>query len=525
METKICRKCRNRKPVDSLVKLNSRWFCKDEDNCHWHVSGQPKTIETVSDRLDVIVDVLDNVESQIETLKKDKKIAAQVIEHRQVSKKGVVITSAQNNTLVHLEFFDALLNYCQAKDYELLVIPYTYLKTQETTRIEDPDYDVAYAPILKSYLCPNKIEFGSFIIQADLNLRPTTLNPLSGLESLTMGKSSIFGHPQIAALSLATPAGQQPCLLHTTGAVTHKNYRQQPTGKKAEFHHVFGAIVLEQKDDNTHCRVLNAFDEDGSFVDLGIKYWANGNTTRVKTEALVMGDIHVGSTSKSVLKATDEMLSYFKPEHLVIHDMFDGASINPHEDHNPFAKFHRSFDTVAQEIDANIDFLINYSAKVDRVIVVASNHNDFLYRWLMRSDWRELDKNSASIYLALAQVVITSQSSNAIASILKPSVPENVQFLEIDESYPISKIECGFHGHTGANGGKGSPKTFSKQGFKTITGHVHHRSITRGNMTAGTSTDLVLGYTKGFSNWSHTHVVIYEGGKRQQIQMYDGAWR
>jgi hypothetical protein len=513
MQTKICRKCRNSQAVVDLNQKGNRWFCKDKDTCRWQQRGKKRAVGEQS-----------AVEQLVNKEEPPKKLPFQVISDRVLTKKGVVVTAAQNNTQVAHEFLNSLLSYCNYKNYELVVIPYTYLKTQETTHIEDPDYDVAYDPALSSYLCPNKLHFGSFIIQADLNLRPTTANPLTGLENLTEGRHSIFGHPKITSKPLATPKGVEAIVMHTTGAVTQRNYRQQPTGKKAEFHHSFGAVILEQSGDRTIHRSINA-NNDGSFIDLGINYNADGSTSRCKVAGLVMGDIHVGSTSKTVLSATDEMIEYFKPEHLVLHDLFDGCTINHHEEHNPFAKFHRPWNTLNEEVNANIAFLQTYAAKVEKVIVVASNHNDFLYRWLQRTDWRLLDAQTAILYLVLAQLTITSKSTNTIAEFLKLKVAANIKFLNLDESYKIADIECGNHGHAGANGARGSTKTMARQAFKSVTSHIHYLSIDNGNTTAGTSTDLDLGYTKGFSNWQQGHVVIYDGGKRQQLLIHEGIWR
>ena len=514
--SKVCRRCQERKPLETLLAKGNRWYC--EVPCKWAKKIRPTKEQ--DDALDELVVIGQEIEE--EEIVKEK---FQPIEDRDIGNVlGVVVTSAQNNTSVNRLFLEALKNYCNHHQYALLVIPYTYKRTEEVNSYEDMNYDVAYAEELRSYLCPNKINFGSYTIQADLNLRPTTLNPLTSVQSLTEGRHSIFGHPIIDATALATPKGKDAIVLHTTGAVTRHNYRQQPAGKKAEFHHTYGAVVVHKTaTGRTVHRLLNA-DDDGSFIDLCERYSAaNTSPTRVELSAIVMGDIHDGHTAPCVIEATDEMIDMYQPEKIVLHDLSDGSTINHHEEKNPFAKFGVPFSSLQVELDSNCKRIDHYAWLVDQVVVVASNHNDFLNRWLQRADWRELDKATAKLYLELANLTIDGKTANTFGLYAQDQVKDNVTFLSLDESYEIAGIECGFHGHTGANGGKGSPVTFSKQAFKSVTGHIHYFSIKKGHMTAGTSTGA-MSYCKGFSNWQKGHVFIYPNGKRQQILIHEDGW-
>jgi hypothetical protein len=89
----------------------------------------------------------------------------------------------------------------------------------------------------------------------------------------------------------------------------------------------------------------------------------------------------------------------------------------------------------------------------------------------------------------------------------------------------VEGIECGLHGHYGANGGKGGLKSFARIGVKTITAHAHTPGIEEGAYRVGTSTKLTRGYTHGPSSWLQTHCLIYPNGKRTLINIIDGKWR
>src|SRR5690606_27759208 len=102
---------------------------------------------------------------------------------------------------------------------------------------------------------------------------------------------------------------------------------------------------------------------------------------------------------------------------------------------------------------------------------------------------------------------------------------EGVRFLREDESFVVVDIEKGMHGHLGANGARGTPKTFTRAGAKSTTGHTHTAQIIDGAYVAGTTSKMDMGYNKGLSSWSHSHVVTLPNGKRQVITMHNGKWR
>ena len=106
------------------------------------------------------------------------------------------------------------------------------------------------------------------------------------------------------------------------------------------------------------------------------------------------------------------------------------------------------------------------------------------------------------------------------------TITENpdIQCLHMDESFTLGDIECGFHGHRGPNGARGTVKNLSLLGVKIITGHGHSPGIEGPHYRTGTSTVLRLEYTEGPSSWLNSHVVVYANGKRSLINIIDGEW-
>ena len=444
-------------------------------------------------------------------------------QHLEVKKsKKYVITSAQNNTVVDKKALKSLESYCKINDAELVVIPFRYRNpTTPSEALKDIwyDYDVIKYLVNQRFTILDKV-----VVFADVSTSPTAVNPLSGMDAMSKGMSAVFAHPQISLKALSTSRNDLPALLHTTGCITEMNYSQSKAGKKGEFHHTIGAIVIEQDDDLFHSRHVTMCD-DGSFVDLGVEYSPDGSVNDCDIEALVLGDIHVGSHCPVNQKAVNEILANRNVKRVVLHDVFDGDSINHHEEHNPFSKFRKKFNHLGHELESVSRYLDNMAGKCDELVIVDSNHNDFLQRWIQRVDWRELTATEAKIYLALATKIVETGTGNIFSMVMEETTQsDNITFLQLDESYKVHEIELGMHGHKGAKGGRGSAKTFNNSGSKSITGHTHAPGIEKGNVSVGTSTKLFVGYNTGLNDWLNSHCFVYANGKRQLFHVIEGRY-
>ena len=103
-------------------------------------------------------------------------------------------------------------------------------------------------------------------------------------------------------------------------------------------------------------------------------------------------------------------------------------------------------------------------------------------------------------------------------------------FRRADMSYLICDdahggIECGMHGHLGANGGRGNIRSFARMGRRANIGHSHTAGIVEGIWQSGTSSLLDLEYNIGMSSWSHSDILTYANGKRAMITMSGGKYK
>jgi hypothetical protein len=336
---------------------------------------------------------------------------------------------------------------------------------------------------------------------------------------------------------IPTPHQRLPKILTTTGAVTVKNYTDSGAGKKGEFHHVIGAVVIELADSGRfHLRHINAR-ADGAFCDLDKAYYPDGSVKAAGDyPGLFLGDAHPAFADPIVVAATFDkqgLVERLNPKILCFNDSMDSYSITAHHLGNPFikvAKRESKRDDVRQEVKNTIDWIIEKTGN-RQAVIVPSNHDDMLSRWIKRADWKEETPNE-EFYLetALAMLRGTKMTKNGVMTpdpfqywINKRQVP-NILALHRNQSFTIAGIECGLHGHEGPNGARGSLKNLSKLGVKVISGHSHTPGIEAGHYKAGTMTYLSLEYTGPVSSWLNAHVSIDPMGKRHIHICIDGRF-
>lgn len=206
---------------------------------------------------------------------------------------------------------------------------------------------------------------------------------------------------------------------------------------------------------------------------------------------------------------------------MILHDVFDGMSVNHHELKNPFLLLERERNgelSLAKEID----YMNKWFEERTRYnfVSVASNHNDFLDRWLMSNDWRT--SINKELYLKLAALKVQHPDKSIISTLL--SEFSNVKSIEYGDSYRLNDIELALHGDRGSNGSRGSANQFKSLNTKTVTAHTHSPSRQLGSVVAGTSTKLDLGYNKGLCGWMQSDVIIYPNGKTAIVNFINGKF-
>lgn len=452
-----------------------------------------------------------------------------------------VVTCAQNNTNVHEEFLASLRTYCAHNDAELVVIPLLY--RNPTSPDEDKRDEQWWDFRLNPYYFAGRQRVGDLVdIYADVKLQPTRSAPTSGMEGFAGMHSTVVGHPKLQLRTVPAPSGKMPKILTSTGAVTLENYSQSALGKISEWHHTFGATLIELDGSRFHLRQLNADKTTGEFTDLTKRYTPTGVAEAPQPFALVMGDTHVDFIDPLVEAATfgrGGIVETLNPQNLIWHDLVDGYSVNPHHKNDPFivlAKHNAKRHVAQDELLRALNYVVEHTPEGAASHIVASNHDDFFRRWMRDNpDWTKIHPDNVPFWHAtlgkmLAGLKIDSSGARYPSPLLAWAKQEfrgrtNIHCLDIDESLAFDGIEFCMHGDRGPNGARGSAKNLRRIGVKSVIGHSHSPCIDEGCYQVGTSTNLRLEYNSGPSGWLNTHCIVYADGKRSLINIIEGAWK
>jgi hypothetical protein len=295
--------------------------------------------------------------------------------------------------------------------------------------------------------------------------------------------------------SVPTPGTKLPKLLYTTGAITIPQYSDSKAGKKGEFHHVLGALVVESGS-KFHIRQISA-QSNGAFIDLDKKYTPQGIEDAPPPAAFIMGDLHAVRADPANLGACHDIIDKLKPRRLVLHDSLDFQSASHHNDFfERFRLFHQGKSDVMQELRLTCD-VIDALADKAKTHIITSNHDEHLYKWL-ESHQSGLDVQNALIYHQLkaemlAEIIDKGRCPEPLELAARKMMRNKAQFTR-HESLQIHSIECGYHGDKGPNGARGNANGFDRIGVKTVIGHSHTPRIVGGCYQTGTSSVLDLGY-------------------------------
>ena len=449
------------------------------------------------------------------------------------NKKRFIITWAQNNTPVHSGFLKNIEAYADYINADIHVIAGRY-KNPTSIWSQNQEQEENWDGKVIKYLDANRHDIHEFVsILSDIKIQPTAVNPMTGLQALSGVNSCVFGSPKVQLEMIPVLEGCRPKMMLTTGSITKKNYTDSKAGKTGDFHHTFGFVIVEIKDDEIFfTRQVTADDKTGNFSDLYFRV-ENGLIKELdKVSAIVLGDIHYGHHDQTVLDSTMVLMDKLVPKHVILHDVFDGNSISHHEMKDPFIQYGKEIagtNDLEKEVENMLTGLQAFE-KYDNVVVVRSNHDDFLDRWLKNEDWKKQPtfKNSR-LYMRYSDLLLEQYGRDpysvkgVIPSIINERFPK-FKTLGRSESYRVKDWELGQHGDIGSNGSRGSLLQFRRLNTKIVVGHYHSPGRKDGAIAVGTSTKLRVGYNKGASTWLQSHIIIHTDGRAQHINFINGEF-
>ena len=469
--------------------------------------------------------------------------------------RNFIFTGAQNDALLHEEFWANLLAYAEFLNAEIVVGPWTY-ETQWWA--ENDPQSRTYAPELTPYLCFGQMKIGdNFVFCGEMNTLPTASKPISDLVTYSRGRWAVFPHAkrQLKSVPSDDPNVQAHQVM-TSGACTRPKIIPRKAGVKSIFHQICGATVVQFDDEgDIFCRQITA-GEDGAFYDLDA-HVANGEvTTGHRVRAMTCADIHVRKMDQlnamavfgwdmrgNVAKYQNSMVDVLNPEHIIFHDVFDNEARNHHHQHDNAYSYEmaiRGRDSVEGEVDQCGDFL-KRSCGEDRLIIIAEGNHDLALEKYVREGRYRNDGTNIRFGLQLEDAYLGYVEERSYAldnelplpkfSLLEyairtkfPELGDKIEWCVDGQSRLIDGIQVGNHGFRGPNGAKGSVAGFARAGRKMSIGDKHSPEIDEGVYVAGVM-NLRHGYNKGLSGWAVTQTIQYQDGKRSLVTLQKGKWR
>lgn len=481
----------------------------------WAEENDPKAFENVIDESIFTPQRLKSLQSNVKKFKR------------------FVITTAVVGCPVHEGFLESIKTYCKHKDAMLLVLP-------SEDRASGDNWNLDHR-LDRDSIVFSDVKLNSNMFICSIKTSAKQIDPTTGLDRIGQRNGSfIYASPKQRLKFMPVSNVKYPHAEMTTGAITLPKYFQIREGVRnpymsertayiANHDHVMGAIIVEIEDDNKyHFRQIQA-DSRGAFVDLA-DFYNGSKISKLYAEGLSMGDWHSGETDPTAVKAWKEVIALVKPTTLFVHDGFNGLSINHHERDRQIRRAilaKKGLLNLESELSAlarDLDDMASW-AGIKKIVIVKSNHDIFLDRWLDDGAYVD-DPYNYDMGVTLAKAMVDGKNPLRHAvEMLGLKAKDKMRWLSMDEDYFIARIQCGAHGHKGPKGSRGSLAGMEKSYGLSVTGHAHGPEILRGAWQNGTSSLLKLSYNEGASDWVHSSTIIYPNGMRQLINSFDGNWR
>lgn len=445
-----------------------------------------------------------------------------------------LITSAQANVRPNNRLLQSMETYAGEREADMTILPMIGKNASEDWRQLHrafDDYPVQYGSLMLN----DSIQIEQF------HVKPQAVDPSTGLRRFAQReRTQVFASPKQRMTAIPDASREHTKFLVTTGAVTMPNYstgddnlaERRRLGSIARRDHEFGALVVETLGNKGYFMRHVRSGNRGAFIDLGTRYDGKEVEEGIRPDAMVLGDWHSGRTDPDVLDGTLDMIDTLKPKKVFLHDFFDGHSVSHHVEKQPITQqLLQQEDLGHTSLEAELaqcrDELIDLASRTDEVVVVMSNHHEFLWRWLNEGRFMQSPKNMRFGF-KLASHMAEKDENDPVEHGIKMigDIPKNIRFLKRTDSVKVRGYELGAHGDKGVGYGYGSITSKENDFGKSISGHVHKAEKQRQTHTVGTMLPRDMYYMRGSpSAWTNSHAVIYPDGSVQHLFLENGLWR
>jgi len=293
--------------------------------------------------------------------------------------------------------------------------------------------------------------------------------------------------------------------------------------------HVMGGVIVEISNRKEfHFRQTQA-NTKGEFIDLGVRYFPNGKTAKVRTN-FYSGDWHAGFTDSEAVSGFEKLANDIEIEDFYVGDFFDGYSISHHHEGMPLrkaAKYRMGRGSLIKEIrNGGVDINWIHATIKGTIFMIKGNHDEVMDRYLLEARYAKDEQNHydalefARWYLDGDKVL---QKAYEKYGDLKH--PERIVWLTRKDEIKVGGREVAQHGDKGANGAKGSMLSIEKAYGSAIVAHTHSPAILRNIIRVGTMSRMDMEYNDGPSSWVWAGALFYDDGSTQITNFVNGDYK
>lgn len=417
-----------------------------------------------------------------------------------------IITSITKGVLHNDKLLKSLENLASDKNAKLIIaqIDYTYDKHENWF-----DYK------LDKYYIDGDCHLNGNTVITSIPVNPSIKYPLSAFRDIYHGLNVIVPFPAMHYETRPAMLGETVNHITTTMSIADVIYKDNKGGNIAKNKTKLGAIYLDG-----HKSTQLEFDGDG--VCLYGDYYTKDGKSKMNASAVVFGDSHLARELDIITDKRTVLCELLNPEYLCHHDIYDHQSESHHlTTRSRISNFINDTDDVESEL-SYVGYYLRENFSKYKNVIVGSNHNDHLDRWLNEYNPRGNNVKNNKIYHHLWHLILDREEYQKLGALqiwLKEKFNDvKCIFPSRNERFLINDIDVAHHGDVGVNGSRGATQ-FIKHGIKSVVGHTHSPLIANDTWWVGCS-NRSASYAKGYSTWDICDVIIYENGTRQYI-FYD----
>ena len=445
--------------------------------------------------------------------------------------KRFLVTTAVAGKKCNKLLLNSMLNYCERKDAIILVLPSQDVFNRKSA------FSFELDPILKNdriRVVYEDLYLNDNIMLSDIKISAKQVNGLSGLQHLCKYATTIIGNTKQDMQPVANAPNKIPNAIMLTGAITEPNfendaYMSNRLNKLAEEDFVSGCIVVEVENKKIfHFRQIQSGPQ-GEIIDLGERYWPNGEWEFVNNSVIIYGDLHGEDINFNVLTKEREIVKQVGATTAVLHDVVSGVSIS-HHNLDKFALMSQFAENNKISLEDEINkcsAVLEYIAEpVENVVIVDSNHHRHIESYLNSGKFVQDKVNTRYSVDAFTAMIdgekmplryLLNNKSN-----LQDYAKDKIKWLEPNEEFSMYGCELWHHGDRSSGGSKGNAlQAYHKAHKASVSAHKHYPCIYRSSYCAGLSAKMFLGYNFGLSAWLNGVVILYENGSRQIINIIE----